>query len=182
MPITIFTDATASPLKIERMRALGAQVRLVGEDSDTHEAARAFAVEAGALLVEDGRDAPIAEGAGTIGIELLRWPEPFDAVLVPLGDGALLSGVARWIKAHRSATRMIGVCPSGAPAMERSWRAGHAQALGRSRTIADGIAGWSPFPEAVADLIGIVDDIVLVEDATLVEAMRLVHRELGVVL
>ena len=121
LSLTIFASVTANPLKVERMRALGADVRLTGEDFDAaHLAAAAFAVETGAQLIEDGRDVAIAEGAGTIGVELLRWPEPLDALLVPLGDGALLAGVARWVKTHQPSTQVIGVCASGAPAMERS--------------------------------------------------------------
>lgn len=103
-PITVFVSTDASPLKIARMRALGADVRTVGNDPDeAHQAARDFAAEKGAVLVEDGHDVAIAEGAGTIGVELLRWPEAFDALVVPLGDGALLGGVARWVKAHSPA-------------------------------------------------------------------------------
>lgn len=108
-------------MKVERMRAFGAEVRTVGEDFDAaHAAATAFAAEIDALLIEDGRQPAIAEGAGTIGLELLRWREPFDATLVPLGDGALLGGVARWLKTHQPSTQVIGVCARGAPAMERS--------------------------------------------------------------
>jgi threonine dehydratase len=148
LQLTIFASVTANPLKVERMRALGAEVRLVGENfKAAHSAAKAFASEPGARLIEDGRIPAIAEGAGTIGRELLRWPERFDAILVPLGDGALLAGVARWVKAHQPATRMIGICASGAPAMERSWRARQAQELGRTETIADGIEVQSPYPE-----------------------------------
>jgi threonine dehydratase len=183
LPLTIFASETANPLKVERMRAFGAEVRLVGEDFDAaHLAAREFATENDAQMVEDGRDPALSEGAGTIGLELLRWPEPFDAVLVPLGDGALLAGVARWIKAHQPATRMIGVCASGAPAMERSWRAGQVQGLERADTIADGIAVRMPFTEALADITGLVDDILLVQDETMLTAMRQAHQELGVVL
>lgn len=181
--LTIFAALTANPLKVERMRALGAEVRLVGTNfKAAHSAAKAFAAETGAQLIEDGRIPAISEGAGTIGVELLRWPEPLDAILVPLGDGALLGGMARWVKAHHPATRMIGVCASGAPAMERSWRARQAEEFGRTETIADGIEVQSPYPEAVADLIGLADDILLVDDAELITAMQQAHRELGVVL
>jgi threonine dehydratase len=183
LTLTIFASETANPLKVERMRGLGAEVRLVGEDFDAaHLAAEGFAEESDARMVEDGRDPAISEGAGTIGLELLRWPEPFDAVLVPLGDGALLAGVARWVKAHRPATRMIGVCASGAPAMERSWRAGEVRELERTTTIADGIAVRVPFTEALADLTGLVDDILLIEDDTMLAAMRQAHQDLGIVL
>jgi threonine dehydratase len=183
LALTIFASVNANPLKVERMRAFGAEVRTVGEDFDAaHTEAKAFAAEIDAQLIEDGRDRAIAEGAGTIGLELLRWPERFDDILVPLGDGALLAGVGRWVKAHQPTTRMIGVCASGAPAMERSWRAGQVQRLGRAETIADGIAVENPFPEALADITGLVDDILLVEDHTLVAAMRHAHQDLGVVL
>ena len=183
LALTIFAGVTANPLKVERMRALGADVRLVGKNfKAAHSAAKAFAAETRAQLIEDGRVAAISEGAGTIGLELLRWPERFDAILVPLGDGALLGGVARWVKAHRPDTRMIGICASGAPAMERSWRAGKAQESGQTETIADGIDVQSPYPEAVADILGLADDILLVDDQAMISAMQQAHRELGVVL
>src|SRR5215469_13768212 len=121
LSITIFVAADANPLKVERMRALGADVRFA-RDVDEAAAAKAFAKQNGALLVEDGRDVSIAEGAGTIGLELLRWPERFNAILMPLGDGSLLAGVSCAVKACQPATQLIGVCAAGSPAMERSCR------------------------------------------------------------
>jgi threonine dehydratase len=182
LPVTVFCATTANPLKIERMRAFGAEVRLVGRDFDeAHQGAVEFAKANGARLIEDGRDVEIAEGAGTIGVELTRWPEPLDSIIVPLGDGALLAGIAAWVKAHRPATRIVGVCAAGAPAMERSWRAGRVREL-PGHTIADGIEVTSPFAEALSDITGVVDDVLLVEDDAIVSAIRLAHRELGVVL
>ena len=183
LPLTVFTAVDANPLKGERMRALGADVRPVGKDFDAaHDAARDFATETGARLVEDGRDREIAEGAGTIGIELLRWPDPFDAIVVPLGDGALLAGIARWVKAHQPSVRVVGVCAAGAPAMEVSLRTGRRVTFPRADTIADGIAVRSPFPEAIGDLTGVVDEVDLVEDRDIVAAIRRAHRDLGLVL
>jgi threonine dehydratase len=179
---TAFTSTDANPLKLDRMRRFGAEVRTAPGDLDAvHAAARAYATATGALLVQDGREPAIAEGAGTIGLELLRWPEPFDAIVVPLGDGALLGGTARWVKAHSPATRMIGICAETAPAMAQSWR--HRMVESRAaRTIADGIAIQTPFAESVADLVALVDDILLVPDDLLIESMRLIHGELGLVL
>jgi threonine dehydratase len=183
LSLTVFAAISANPLKIERMRALGAEVRLEGQDFDAAKlAARAFATESGARFVEDSRDVETAEGAATIGLELLRWPEPFDTILVPLGNGALLAGIARWVKAHRPTTQMIGVSASGAPAMERSWRSGRIERLEQITTIADGIGVRVPVPEALDDLAGLLDDILLVEDVTMLAAMRLAHQELGLVL
>jgi threonine dehydratase len=183
LPITIFASRNANPLKIERMRSMGAEIRQEGADFDAaHDAAKIFAANTGARLVEDGHDRAITEGAGTIGLELLRWQEPFDAIVVPLGDGALLAGVARFVKAHHPQTAMIGVCARGASAMERSWRSGNLVEMDSVHTIADGIAVRSPFPEALADLTGLVDDILLVDDDAFVEGMRLAHAELSLLL
>ncbi|MGH8249202.1 MAG: threonine ammonia-lyase [Steroidobacteraceae bacterium] len=181
--LTVFTAIHANALKIERMRAFGAEVRQVGDDPDeTHRAAETYASDNGAMLITDGREPALAEGAGTIAIELLRWPEAIDAVLVPLGDGALIGGVGRWIKAQAPATRIIGVCTEGAPAMARSWQAGRVTRVTCGKTIADGLAISTPHAEALTDLQGIVYDILLVDDSALIGAMRLVHRELGIVL
>jgi threonine dehydratase len=133
-------------------------------------------------MIEDRRQPEISEGAVTIGVELLSHPDPFDALMIPLGNGALLTGIARWVKAHRPETAVVGVSATGAPAMERSWRQGRVVELPRIATIADGIGVRVPIPEAVADMRGLVDDVLLVEDATILEAMRLAHRHLGVVL
>lgn len=183
LSLTVFAAIGANPLKVERMRALGAEVQLQGDDFDAaKQAARAFAAESGARFVEDSRDVETAEGAGTIGIELLRWPEPFDTLLIPLGNGALIAGIARWVKVHQPDTKIIGVSASGAPAMEQSWRSGRMVVLDQIATIADGIGVRVPVPEALDDLAALVDDIVLVEDETMLAAMRLAHQELGLVL
>ncbi|HEV2268464.1 MAG TPA: pyridoxal-phosphate dependent enzyme [Steroidobacteraceae bacterium] len=121
LTLTVFMNAPSNPLKEARMRALGADVRVIGgggEDANT--AAQRYAAEHDALMVVDGNEPAIAEGAGTIALELQRWPESFDAILVPLGDGALLGGISCWFKAHSPEVRMIGVCAAGSPAMERS--------------------------------------------------------------
>jgi threonine dehydratase len=182
-PITIFVGAHANPMKVARMRELGATVREGSDDPDKlHAEAAAFARSNGAHLVEDGREAAIAEGAGTIAVELLRWPKCFDDIVVPLGDGALLGGMARWVKAQCPTTRMIGVCATASPAMERSWRSKKVVSAPCDGTIAAGITVGTPFEEAVTDLTGLIDDVLLVPDSSLITAMRLAHRELGVVL
>ncbi|HEX4931789.1 MAG TPA: pyridoxal-phosphate dependent enzyme [Gemmatimonadaceae bacterium] len=180
--LDVFASEVANPLKVARMRALGATVRQVGRDFDAAKAAaRAFAAEHGAMFVEDGREVAISEGAGSIAVELSAWPAGFDAVVVPLGNGALLGGVATWLRAHAPATRIIGVCATGAPSMERSWRQRAVIETPYADTIADGIAVRVPIPDAVDDLQEIVDDIVLVDDTVTLEAMRLLLAHLGLV-
>ena len=182
VPLHVFAAAGANPLKIERMRDLGAEVHLGDADFDAAKVrAREVAAERGWRFVEDGAEAAIAEGAGTIAVELGRWPEPFDAVVVPVGNGALINGIGRWFKDHAPATRIVGVCAAGAPAMAVSWRAGAPRGTAVADTIADGIAVRVPVPAAVAEMARTVDDVVLVDDDALREAMRLLLRELGLV-
>ena len=182
-PLTVFAAETANPRKVEAMRRLGAEVRQVGQDFDSaKEIGRMTAERAGWTFVEDGREPAIAEGAGTIALELCRWPEPLDSVLVPLGNGALLAGIGQWMRIRSPQTRVIGVCAAGAPAMERSWRTGSFVVTETVQTIADGIAVRVPVPEALDALRDVVDDVVLVDDTLLLEAMRLVFNDLGLLL
>ncbi len=180
--VVVFASVHANPLKLARMRALGADVRLEGEDFDAaKDAARAFAAAQGARFVEDGAEAAVSEGAGTIGIELLAQGDALDDLLVPLGNGALLNGVARWTKAADPALRTIGVVAQGAPSMELSFDAGRAVSTADARTIADGIAVRVPVPEAVADMQGLVDLVCAVDEARIGEAMALLRREAGLI-
>lgn len=182
LAVTVFAAETANTLKLNQMQQLGAEVVLGGYDFDAAKlAARKFAEQNELPFVEDGREVAISEGAGTIGLELSRWAKPFDAVLVPLGNGALLAGVGRWLKAVSPQTRIIGVCAEGAPAMERSWRSKQTVITDGVDTIADGLAVRVPVVEALDDLHLVVDDILLVNDRTTIGAMRLLFRELGVV-
>lgn len=183
IPLVVYASVNANPMKIERMRKLGAEVRLHGEDFDAaKQGAKRFCAETGAWMVEDSKEPEISEGAGTLGLELLQYPKPLDAALIALGNGAMLAGMGRWIKAHSPHTEVIGVCAAGAPAMERSWRSGTFVQTDSISTISDGIGVRVPVPEALEDLKGIVDDILLVEDDITVEAMRLAHQHLGLVL
>ena len=182
LPLVVFAAENASPVKLEAIRQMGAEVRLTGSDFDAaKDSARAFARETGARFVEDGSEVSISEGAGTLAVELCRWPATLDAVLVPLGNGALLAGVGRWMKAHSPTTQIIGVCAAGAPSMALSLREKKLHVTETANTIADGIAVRIPIPEALADLDGLVDDVVLVEEGTIMEAMRLIFQHHGLV-
>jgi threonine dehydratase/peptide deformylase len=183
LPVTIFAAHGANPHKVARMRALGADVRLAGADFDAaKDAGRAHAAAGGGRWVEDGCEPQTAEGHGTIAVELLARGDAFDAVVVPLGNGALLAGIARWFRAASPATRVIGVCARGAPSMALSLREGRACRTDVADTIADGIAVRVPVPEALDDLRGLVDDVLLVDDATIVDAMRMAFEHAGLVL
>ncbi len=181
--IAVFVSENANPLKIERMRSLGAEVRLYGADFDAAKRqARLYSEETGATFVEDGREPAVSEGAGTIGLELCQLPGSLDFVLAPLGNGALLAGIGLWMKAYSPATRVIGICASGAPAMAISLKTGKSYSSFEASTIADGIAVRVPIPEALDDLSFVLDEVLLVEDSALIEAMQSAYRHHGLVL
>lgn len=178
--VTVFAAETASPLKLDRIRSAGAELRLAGRDFDeAKDHARAAAPKMQAMFVEDGREPAITAGAGTIGMELTDFPDQIDTMVVPLGNGALLAGIGCWLRARSPRTRIVGVCAEGAPAMELSWRSHAPQNTSSVDTIADGIAVRVPVPEALRDLENVVDDIVLVSDDAIKQALRLVHRHLN---
>ncbi len=180
LPLTLFAATTANPLKVARMRALGADMILTGDDFDAAKiAAEAHARQTGALWVADGLDPEAAEGAATIAVELLEAGERPEIIVVPLGNGALLTGIARWAKAADRGIRVVGVQAEGADAMEKSWRSGQLVFPPAVATIADGIGVRVPIAEAVADMRGIVDDVVLVRDQDIITAMRLLFRTAG---
>ena len=176
--VNVFVEADVPDAKVANMRRLGAEVENVSESSAL--AAQEYAAASrDRVLVKDGLDAAIAEGAGTIGLELAA-AAPIGAAVVQVGDGALITGVARWLKARMPDTRVIGVCASGAPAMAKSFEAGRPVSVEGSGTIATALAITSPVPESLARLMAVVDEIVLVDDDELRSAMDLIAETLGI--
>jgi threonine dehydratase len=176
-PMQVFATSGAPIAKVERMRALGARVE-ISDRSDA--AARDYAsAAADRILVQDGLDPSIAEGAGTIAVEL-ESAGPIDTAVVQIGDGALISGIARWLKSWNPQPRVIGVCARGAPAMAESFVAGRPVSVEGAGTIAAALAITDPVPESLARITALVDEIVLVDDEDLRTAMDLVAETLGV--
>lgn len=181
--LTVYASTRANPLKIARMRALGAEVVLTGNDFDDAKlAAKEAAGRSGVRLVEDSLDVETGEGAGTIGLELAAFGERLDAVAVAFGNGALACGVGVYLKHARPGTRIVAVQAAGAPAMIESWRQGRVVSYDSAATIADGIGIRLPIPECVADMHGAIDEGLFVQERSLVDAMRLAHEHLGLVL
>ena len=180
--VVVFAAVNANPLKIAAMRELGAHVRLEGADFDAaKEAARAHAAVEGVCYVEDGAIPEIAEGAGTIALELTMAGVVPDVMLVPLGNGALATGIGCWLRRAAPATRIVAVVADGAPSMRLSFDAQHPVSTPAANTIADGIAVREPVPYAVATMREAVDEVISVTDDEIVRAMRLVHEQVGLV-
>jgi threonine dehydratase len=162
------------------MRALGAHVEIGGDDYDAAIAtARAFAEESGLRFVQDGRDRWIAAGAGTMALELTEAGVLPDVAVVPVGNSALILGVAVWLRDRNPGVRVIGVCAEGAPAPVLSWRERRVVGSERVETVADGIGVREPFPESVAGMLELVDDMVLVSEAQLRAAVRRLAETTG---
>jgi threonine dehydratase len=180
--VTVVAAETANPLKVRQIAALGAEVRLHGNDiEDARLLAREIAEIEDAYLVEDSLDLATCEGAGTIGLELVRDDPELDIVLVALGGGALASGVGYVLRALAKNTSVIGIQPVGAPAMALSWRQGTVVETDGIATIADGVAGRCPIPEVLDDLLIVLDDVVLVGEDSIKAGMRALHEHAGLV-
>lgn len=180
LPIIVFAAKTAVQCKLDRMVQLGADVRLEGDDFDDAKiAARAFAAARNAVFIEDGAHAEIAEGAGTLALELTRQHHRFDAVLVPLGNGALAAGVGCWMKNFERSTKVIAVAAVQSPAMGLAVLGRDYSNLPSNHTIADGIAVRVPVAEAVVAVRAVVDDVCFVAEESILRAVRLIEHSTG---
>ncbi|OOG38094.1 pyridoxal-phosphate dependent enzyme [Rhodanobacter sp. C05] len=177
-PCTVFAAKNANNVKVDAMRRFGADVHLAGVDFDAAKAAaRRHASAHGLRFVEDGVDPALAEGAGTIALELLRDTN-FDVIVLPLGNGALLAGVGTVLRELAPHIEIIAVVARNAPAMKLSLESGHVVETDHAETIADGIAVRVPIASTLADLRACCDDAVAVSEQDIFDAMRLAYRYL----
>ena len=180
--VTVMAGVKASPLKLERIRALGATVRIVdGDIEDARLLARRMAANEGAFLVEDSENLDTCEGAGTIGLELIESVGAVDAVLIALGGGAMATGVGHVFKCCAPEVEIVCVQPRGAPAMALSWRAKSVVETENIDTIADGVAGRRPIAAVLDDLLAVADHVPLVEEESIIAGMRMLYRHAGLV-
>ena len=170
---------TAPISKIEATKAYGAQVCLVeGVYDDAYNKALDLKEEFGYTFVHPFDDENVIAGQGTIGLEILNALDDIDAVIVPVGGGGLISGVAYAIKALRPSIKVYGVQAAGAPSMLNSIRSGHIQTLDHVATIADGIAVKTPGDLTYEMVNKYVDDIALVtEDEISSAILALIEKQ-----
>ena len=170
----IFMPVNAPLPKVEATRGYGAEVRLEGDAvDDSIEAARLHAEEHGATFVPPFDDPLIIAGQGTIGLELADEAPEAETVVVPVGGGGLISGVAVALAHTRRAVRVVGVEAAGAAAMRASLDAGHLVSLDAISTMADGIASKSPSELTLNHVRAYVDDVVTVTEEELSRAVLL---------
>jgi len=171
---TVFVPESASSTKLRILDDVGARVVQTGTSfDDAKDAARAFAEECGLPLFVDGAEPAQLDGYGAIADEILdQLGEAPDAVVVPVGNGALLAGIGRTLGERVPEALRIGVAAKEAPVMVESWEAGRVVESDRCATIADGLAVRVAIPFAVDALKEYADEMLLVSERELAEAVR----------
>ena len=157
--------------KVEATRGYGATVEQIGgERQRIFDRAHEIAAQ-GRVLVHPFEDAAVAAGAGTVGLEILEQAPRASTVVVPIGGGGLIAGLAVAMKEARPDLRIIGVEPEGANAMRRSLDAGSPQRV-EPKTVADGLAAPMAGAMTLEAVRRYVDDVVVVTDDEIVAALR----------
>ncbi|MBI4320596.1 MAG: threonine ammonia-lyase [Chloroflexi bacterium] len=172
IPAVVVMPEFASIAKVTATRSYGAEVVLNGRAyDDAYTSARKLQKERGLTFVHPFDDWDVIAGQGTVGLEILEDLPDADAIVVPVGGGGLIAGVAIAAKTLRPDTKVIGVQAAGAPSCYESFKRGHLAHSEKLTTIADGIAikscGHLTFPV----IKRLVDDIVIVEDDAIVHAI-----------
>lgn len=171
---TIFMPVRAPLPKVEATRAYGATVQLVGDVVDEcFSAARAYAESTGAVYVPPFDDPAVIAGQGTIGLELADDAPDAAVVVVPVGGGGLVAGVATALAHSLRSARVIGVEAVGAASVRASLDAGRCVELDGVSTMADGIAVKSPSDLTLAHVQAYVDDVVTVTEEEISHALLL---------
>jgi len=168
--VTVMPE-TAPKSKIAATEGYGGTVELVsGERVRIFDRAREIEAE-GRVMVHPFEDRNVAAGQGTVALEVLEQYPEVDAVVVPIGGGGLIAGMAAALKELRPGIRVFGVEPEGAPTMRRSLDAGSPQQIS-PETIADGLAAPVVGELTLEAVRRFVDDVVLVSDEEIVAALR----------
>ena len=162
---TVFMPIFTPPLKVIATRSYGAEVVLTGDAfDDAFAAAMEFQKESGAVFIHPFDDPHIIAGQGTIGLEIFHQLEKIDDVLVPIGGGGMVAGIAIALKEMNPDIRIIGVEAEGAPSMKVSMEKDSPTTLTSMQTIADGIAVKTPGNLTFEATKKYVDEIVTVDD------------------
>jgi len=172
---TVFMPDGASLPKVAATRAYGSEVVLTGDTIDESlQAAREFAARTGAELIHPFDHPDVVAGQATVGVEILEQLPEVGTVLVPLGGGGLLAGIAAAIKLTRPAVRVIGVQAKSAAAWPGSLAAGAPTPIAEMSTMADGIAVARPGDVTFQHVSELVDEIVTVSEESISRALLLV--------
>jgi len=174
VPARIFLPRNPNPVKRKRIADLGAKIVEVGAPDlvGSSAAASVYANDPGVCFLNDATDLDVPCGAGTSALEILEQLPQLQAIYVPMGDTALIRGVAAATKCLAPKVRIIGVQAERAPAYYLSWKKGSPVHTDTCDTIADGLATRTPETENVAEIRELVDDIRLVSEEQMLAAIK----------
>lgn len=177
IPVTVVMPVDAPAAKVAAACSYGAQVELCGTGSLERQArAQELAASLGLAYAHSYDDPRIIAGQGTVALEIMDQVPEVEAVVVPVGGGGLISGVAAACKASGRPVRVIGVEPTGADRMTRSLQAGSRQAVPGANTIADGLRVSYPGELTFTHVQQLVDELVTVSDEEIVHALKLLFE------
>jgi len=182
VPVTVVMPMTAPAVKITRCRTLGANVVLQGSSfEEAQRQAVALAADTGATFLHPFNDRRVIVGQGTMALEILAQAPALDTLVVPVGGGGLLAGVAIVVKALRPDVRLVAVEPVGAAGFGAALRQGAPVNVPLGRTLADGLAVARVGEETFALAAERVDDVVTVTEDELEAAVAVLARTCGAV-
>lgn len=182
VPVTVVMPRGAPAVKIARCRSLGAEVCLNGASFEEAQAfATAWAAERGATLVHPFGDRNVIAGQGTLALELLEQARDADTIVVPVGGGGLLAGVATAVKTLRPRVRVIAVEPENAASFLAACLRGAPGPAPLAPTLADGLAVATVGEITFRLAAPLVDDVVTVSEAELEVAVAVLARHCGIV-
>ena len=172
---------SADPFRIDGCRALGAEIVLVPDMMAAVPALESIATGEGRRVLHPFNDVNMAYGAASCGAEMVEDCPPLDLVVLPVGGGGLISGMAAAIRKLSPKTVIIGVEPEGADSLGRSFRSGKAESLDRVATIADSLGAPMAMPESLALARANVDELITIPDRLMAETMLLMRHTLNLI-
>src|SRR5882724_1804911 len=182
VPATIFLPANPNPVKRDKIRELGARiVESGGADlTQAFQDAAEYSRRPGIYFLNDATDPDLPAGPGTIGLEIADQVPNVSTIYVPMGDTALIRGLASAAKQQIPGVQIIGVQAERAPSYYLSWKKGSPIVTDTCDTCADGLATRTPDAENVRAIRELVDDVVLVSEEQMLNAIRYLYEHEGV--
>ena len=171
---------SANPSRVAACRSFGAEVVLAADVHEAFEVAKQIQESEGRFFVHPFEGPTIALGTGTVGLEICEQVGDFDTLIVPVGGGGLIGGIANAVKQLKPGCEIIGVEPEGADTMHRSRAAGEPKSIEKVQTIADSLGSPFAMPYSFALTEAHVDQLTLVNDHQLRSAMGFLFQAMKI--
>ena len=170
---TVFVPENATESKVEKIRLSGATVIQKGSDFDTAKnIARKYAESNKMLFWEDGVLNEMVCGSSTIAREIISVSQDWDYIIVPVGNGSLIKGIAQEIKKTLPSTKVLGLVPSGSPAMYQALTGIDWDESASPKTTADGLSVRIPITQITEEIKPLIDDVFLIKESKLLPAVK----------